>query len=277
MFKLIHISDLHFSLVSYNPLQILSKRWIGNLNLMLFRKKKMWPEAVHSLIQAIEPLQPDAIFISGDFTSTALAREFDQGKILLQQLKKITPRLFAIPGNHDTYTKKAYQTKAFYHHFRDLIPFKGEYGYDLERDHVAAFLIAPQTYLLLIDAAAYTPYFQSNGIFSPTIERHLENLIEAIGPHSKMVMGCHFPFFQHESKRRVLIRGEKLQQIITRFSPQIPLYLHGHTHRITLCDLRQSQLPFLSDPGSLTSKNLSAFHLITLSDQHVGVTSHRLS
>ena len=268
MTKILHISDLHFSSVTLNPFQIFSKRWIGNLNLFFFRKKQIEPLLIDHFLKMVDSIKPDCILISGDFTSTALAKEFKVAKDFLIELKKRKIAIYAVPGNHDAYTKKAFKKKAFYHHFKNLIPFKGEFGFDLENDYVTAFSIQKNLFLVLIDAACYTPYFQANGHFTFQIEQHLQSIFDLIPPTSKILLCCHFPFFQHEGPSRVLLGGKNLQELISRYS-NIMIYFHGHTHRGTLCDLRDNGLPILSEPGSLTLKNKSAFHEILIDDDQI--------
>lgn len=270
MTKILHISDLHFSSVTLNPLQIFSKRWIGNLNLFLFRKKQIEPKLIDRFLEMVDQLTPDIILISGDFTSTALTIEYAIAKKFLLELKKRKIKIFAIPGNHDAYTKKAFKKKAFYHHFRGLLPFKGEFELDLEKDKIAAFPLTKEHYLVLIDTACYTPYFQANGQFDFEIEQNLQALLDLIPNSKKIFLCCHFPFFEHESSHRVLLGAKKLKEMIQRYT-NIEIYFHGHTHRGTICDLRGNELPIISEPGSLTLKNKSAFHEILLKEDLIEI------
>ncbi len=275
MHALLHISDLHFSHVTYHPSQIFSKRWIGNLNLLLFRKRQIATELIPNFFQLVDRLQPSSILISGDFTSTALPKEFELAKEFLLEIKKRKIQIFGIPGNHDTYTKKAYKRQTFYRHFRGLLPFEGAFGFDLEKHRVAAFLIEPDHYLILIDASCYTPYFQSNGHFNFQIEQHLEALLGSLPRSSKIWICCHYPFFAHEHPKRILIGGNRLQRILEKH-PSIELYFHGHTHRQTLCDLRSNQLPIISDPGSLTLRKKSAFHHLLYNKDQIQIARYTL-
>ena len=267
MKSLLHISDLHFSKITANPSQIFSKRWIGNLNLFLFRKNQICLNLPEIFLSYIKDLKPDYILISGDFTSTALKKEYDLALSFLKKIKDLGIQVYAIPGNHDAYTKSSYEKKSFYNSFKEIIPFKGEFDFDLETHKVAGFLLKKDLYLVLIDASCYTSYFQSNGIFSFEIEQHLESLLESIPETAKIWIACHYPFFEHENKRRILIGAKKLKNILEKYS-QIEMYFHGHTHRQAICDLRSNQLPIISDSGSLTLKNRSTFNHLVF-DQNV--------
>lgn len=269
MVKLIHISDLHFSVYSWNPLQIFSKRIVGNLSLALKRKKQLSPQLLNEFIDTLDSLEPTHVLISGDFTSTAYHKEYAFSLTFIQAIQKKGILVFAIPGNHDTYTKRAHQQKLFYESFRSVLPFKGEFEFDLEKQRVAAFKLTPDLYLVLVDSAFYTSFFQSNGIFTPEIEKNLFSLLKQIPSHAKIWLSCHFPFFDFEHPKRHLIGSEKLKKIIEAYSPQIECYFHGHTHRQIVADLRPSGLPIISDSGSLIFKHCSTFNIIEASQKEI--------
>jgi hypothetical protein len=73
----------------------------------------------------------------------------------------------------------------------------------------------------------------------------------------------HFPIFSNESARKSLIRKEALKKLIERF-PKIKLYLHGHTHRHCIADLRSSHLPIFLDSGSTAQKEGGTWNLIDI-------------
>lgn len=268
--KLLHISDLHFSKVTCNPLQIFSKRWIGNLNLFLFRKKAFHFDLIDIFLEKIDEIKPEIILISGDFTTTSLNDEYKIAQKFILKLKERGIKVFGIPGNHDTYTKNAFKKKVFYQYFRGLLPIKGEFDFDLENHQVAAFRLEENIYLVLVDASCYTSYFQSNGVFSFEIEQHLQALLESIPENAKIWITCHYPFFEHENPKRTLIGAKQLKKIIDRFS-QIEIFFHGHTHRQAIADLRGNDLPLISDSGSLTLKHRSTFNLLTYDEKYIEI------
>src|SRR5262249_10866464 len=117
LFRLAHISDLHFSKLSWNPMQFLSKRWVGNLNLLLARKQAFDPESLGTLLPTFKQKNVDAVLITGDLTSTSLSREFALAREFTENLRNEKFKVFTLPGNHDHYTKKAYNQKLFYEFF----------------------------------------------------------------------------------------------------------------------------------------------------------------
>ncbi|MDX1564834.1 MAG: metallophosphoesterase, partial [Phycisphaeraceae bacterium] len=84
----------------------LSKRLLGQVNLWLNRRHRFRPEGLSALIEQIDRLKPDRLIGTGDLTTTALPKEFEQVR------SKLGPLLdryegFVIPGNHDRYTLTA--------------------------------------------------------------------------------------------------------------------------------------------------------------------------
>ena len=72
MFKLIHLSDLHFG--------------------------RTLPEMVHAVAIEVRQQNPDLVVISGDFTTHGRKREFRQARDFIRRLER---PVFAVPGNHD--------------------------------------------------------------------------------------------------------------------------------------------------------------------------------
>ena len=80
MYKIAHISDLHISRITYNISQFFSKRFVGNFNLLLKRKKNFKEEILKELYEIFEKEKIDCIIVSGDLSSTSLKREFEEGR-----------------------------------------------------------------------------------------------------------------------------------------------------------------------------------------------------
>src|SRR5579871_4764227 len=110
LFRFAHISDLHFSNITFNPAQFLSKRWIGNGNLIFSRKHVFCSNHLPELATFFKELNIDAVLITGDLSSTSLHSEFARGKAFIDSLKQHF-KVFTLPGNHDHYTKRAYKKR----------------------------------------------------------------------------------------------------------------------------------------------------------------------
>jgi len=258
--RIIHISDLHYGKFSFNPLQLFSKRLLGNLN-FLFRRQFLFDKKIIDHFEELLPsLKPTLILISGDLTTTALNSEFKEARSFFERLSQMCP-VFAIPGNHDTYTKKAYIKKTFYKSLEHLFPIDGDFKTNLKKEGIAIFKLGTNRHLLMLDCSESSSYFLSTGHFNSFLEKKLEQILAHVPSQEKIILCCHYPLFNYEGARRRLVAAEHLQKIIERY-PNIDLYLHGHTHRHTIADLRGNNLPLISDAGSLSYRKQATFNVI---------------
>lgn len=272
--RIYHISDLHFASFGLSPFMLFSKRLIGNLNYLFKRRFDHSYLLVQKFLDSLNAQAGDIVIISGDFTTTSYKKEFLAARHFIQQLKERGLKVFAIPGNHDTYTKNAHRRKSFYRYFETLIPYEGELGFNLRKDKVASFAIADNIHLVLIDCSHYPGYTLSTGQFGSEMESHLANLLSQIPHDDLIILTAHYPFFQSEHPSRRLIRRDALKQLLEKY-PNVQLYLHGHTHRHTIADLRGNGLPLILDSGSLSYQNNASYNLLQLLENQIKVNVFR--
>jgi 3',5'-cyclic AMP phosphodiesterase CpdA len=261
--KIAHISDLHFSKISFSPFQFFSKRWLGNLNLLFFRRHEHDLQRLLSLAALLEESGVSHVFITGDLTTTSSKKEFEKARAFLSVLKERGMQVFAIPGNHDHYTKKAYLERLFYNYFDSSFD---KHTFNL-RDHgITAAPLKEGWWLVALDTAIATSLHLSIGHFSELQEKRLQETLHAIPKDQKIILINHFPFFQSDLPRKRLERGDALLRLLEKH-PQVKLYLHGHTHRHSIADLRKNHLPLILDCGSTTEKIEGGWHLIDLQEK----------
>jgi 3',5'-cyclic AMP phosphodiesterase CpdA len=118
-------------------------------------------------------------------------------------------------------------------------------------------------WLIALDTAIATSLISSNGYFSFELEQKLEKALKEIPANHHVILINHFPIFSNESARKSLIRKEALKKLIEKF-PKIKLFLHGHTHRHCIADLRSSHLPIFLDSGSTVQKEGGTWNLIDI-------------
>lgn len=268
MLRFAHISDLHFSHFSLNPLQIFSKRWVGNLNLFLNRKKKFDPATPYALIPLFQTLKLDAVLITGDLTSTTHPKELTKAKEYVQALRSAGLEVILIPGNHDHYTKSAYNRLDFYRVFNDHA-----LSASLKEQRLGKLDLGNNWSLIALDCACATPLFSSHGVFSQEMEQRLQQLFSTLSSREKVILMNHFPFFEMERKKS-LERSKQLFTLIQRY-PQIKLYLHGHTHRHIIADLRKSALPIIADSGCTAYRPCPTWNLIDIREQGCDITVYK--
>lgn len=255
-----HLSDPHFGTITLSPRQFLSKRWLGNLNLILFRQKSHFMEPLGELPELFKKLKVDYIFITGDFTSTALDSEFQQAKDFIQQFQAPT---FLLPGNHDCYTRGAQRKKRFYQFF----PSQGEEHLSEHAAGVFVKELKDNWWWVGLDCTLPTPYFCSYGAFSKQQAQKLEEVLVRLPFDAKVIMGNHFPLFYSQGWRHDLHRKEVLHKLLKKY-PQVKLYLHGHDHRPYIKDKHKQGLPLTFNSGSISHTRHGGFYLFTLGEKN---------
>ncbi|HRW58977.1 MAG TPA: metallophosphoesterase [Chlamydiales bacterium] len=261
MKRIFHISDLHLSKLTLNPIHFFSKRWLGNLNLLLSRRKKFTSEPINAFLQWAKKEKPDYIIITGDLSTTSRSREFEKALHFVKTLERFNIKVLLLPGNHDVYTKKAFAKKLFYTFFpKDPSNEIGVEKVQLD-DHL---------WYIGIDSAIATPLFSSRGLFSIKLEKALHKTLASIPKEDKIILANHFPFYQKGSIRKKLIRKDSLRHLIEEH-PNIFLYLHGHIHKHYIADLRSQELPISTDSGSLGHVHKGSFNDIMIYDDHLTI------
>ncbi|MCI0381816.1 MAG: metallophosphoesterase [Chlamydiae bacterium] len=260
-FRIAHLSDLHFSSNSFHLSHFLSKRWLGTINLLFSRKKDFNQAQLFPLIEQLKENKITHAIISGDFSTTSLEKELSEAASYVEELKKAGIQTFTLPGNHDHYTKKSYKKKIFYQffpsHYSDAFP------YTLKDHGLTIVSLKPGWWIILLDTILATSFVSSQGYFSPELEKQLTEALSALPREDSIIMANHYPLFHMDGSRKNLIRGETLRKIISKYS-NIKFYLHGHTHRLSIADLRPNELPIILDPGCSSHRKNGGYHIIDL-------------
>ncbi len=259
--RIAHLSDFHFAKPDMDPSQLLSKRWLGNLNTLIKRKKTFCNKRPFELIPFLQELKVEMCLITGDFTSTSSDTEFVLAKEFTDRLDELRMPWFGIPGNHDCYTSQAMSEHTYYRTFPDQ--FKTS-SFRLSKDKLTDGPLCDGWWLIALDTTIATSILSSEGLFPEELDPLLETALKRVPDNQKILMMNHFPFSEHEHPRRRMRRGPDLQAILEK-SHQVQLYLHGHTHRLCLADLRPSHLPIVLDSGSAAHNMLSSFNVLDLS------------
>lgn len=266
------ISDLHFGSVTLNPFQFFSKRWLGNSNYFFKRKKEFNYDRLIELIAFFKKNRVTHVVITGDLSVTSRKKEFKKAKKFVQLLKDEGFTVFTIPGNHDHYTKKSYRKKHFYRFFD--AQFDPKCPYNLKDHKVTYTKLKEGLWLLAIDTALATSWISSQGSFTPQTEEILAQACKQIPKQDKIIVVNHFPFFQSDPVYKQLLGAPLLRNFIQK-QPNVSMYLHGHTHRQAIADLRESDLPIISDCGSTPHGKNGACHLFHFEDNTLELTVYR--
>ena len=252
--KLVHLSDPHFSHITFNPNQLLTKRWIGNMNLLLFRRHAYQTEHLTHLPELFDSLDVEHVCITGDFSSLSSDSEFAAGKEFVDSFSQ---PVYFLPGNHDCYIKEVEKIHRFY----DFFPSE-----DLKNKRVEKKSLGKRWWWVGLDCALATPPFYSLGRFFPETERELERVLGEIPKEDRVIIGNHFPLYPSNRPMHDLDRAFELQEIL-KHHPQVKLYLHGHDHKYYIKDKRDEGLPLVFNSGSAAHKPDGTFYLFDLHDE----------
>jgi DNA repair exonuclease SbcCD nuclease subunit len=114
--KIAHLTDLHITLLPPRLSGLLDRRVSGSMNLRLGgrgdRYRAAPKQGAHAVAQIMAE-KPDAVVFGGDATSLSEPEEFDGAAAVLRPLLDLGVPCFALPGNHDRYTRLAEREQRF--------------------------------------------------------------------------------------------------------------------------------------------------------------------
>lgn len=266
------ISDLHLTKPTFNPFRLLSKRLLGTLNWLFFRRAIFSKSQVFALPALLKSLDVDKILLCGDFTTTALASEYNLATNFIDKLQ--TPWL-AVPGNHDHYTQTAYHQKHFYRYLTNQREITHKTGFFNLKEHGVEAHQHNDTnwWIVLLDTARATWGNSAAGLFSTNTEKNLIELLSLIPPGQSIVVVNHYPFFQNDIPRHCLNRGEELEAILSK-DTRIKTYLHGHTHHHSISNMQTSGLPVILDSGCCADSRNGSWNLLTIDDYGIQIDAY---
>jgi 3',5'-cyclic AMP phosphodiesterase CpdA len=259
-FHIAHLSDLHFSKISFGPSQFFSKRFIGNFNFLLRRRREFDYRLIKEILPLLLKQNINTVLISGDVSCTSLEAEFLQASNFVKTLKEHGIETLILPGNHDNYTKKAYRTKAFYKFF----PAK-----ELHEEQIMVKSLKNNWKMILLDTTLPTPLFCCHGKFDEKLAAKLEKTLAALSTDTNVIVANHFPI-GHPHDRS--LKGESLLLPLLKKHPQVKLYLHGHTHKRRFSDVETEGLPLIVDSGSASHKFVGSWNAITCEESSCTVS-----
>lgn len=271
LFKIAHISDLHFSKISFGLSQFFSKRCIGNLNLILNRCRTYKNDRPFSLVHTFKKHQISHVLITGDVSTTSSKEEFLIAQKLVEEFQKEHMQVFVIPGNHDAYTKSAYKKQLFYQYFEDQ--HTPSLGFTLKENKVSGYALGEGWWLVKLDTTYPAPFYHSTGSYTQKQDQDLRTLLDRIPKEDSIILINHFPLFYYEHPKRIMLGAELLRATLSLY-PHVKLYLHGHTHRHTIADLRGNHLPIVLDSGSAAHAKRGSWNLLEIYRSGCSIEMH---
>lgn len=220
---LVHLSDIHIWRFVRNPLHLLGKRVVGQIELATGRARRFRLERLGSVVDRVLALAPDHILITGDLTTTALPAEFEQARTALGRLLTDPDRVTILPGNHDRYVHRAVRERTFERAFGAFAPAR-EYPWLRWLDRETAIMGLDPTRAHLT-ARGYLPKHQ--------LEKARALVADAGARLRRLVVACHYPLaaparYKHELAHKRLVNAAEVIRWLGGIGPH--LYCCGHVH-----------------------------------------------
>ena len=114
MFRLAQVSDPHFqSFRLSGPRDLLGKRMLGGLNLLLMRRRKHSMTLLQGVLDDLRGRPVDHLAITGDLCNIALESEWSAALRWISSTGLPADRVTVIPGNHDAYVPQVTENGVF--------------------------------------------------------------------------------------------------------------------------------------------------------------------
>ena len=228
MFRLAQVSDPHFQAFHLSSLrQLLGKRALGALNLLVRRRRKHRMELLQALLEDLRGRTFDHLALTGDLCNVALESEWSAALRWIVATGLPPERVTVIPGNHDAYVPEVVETGAFERMFAAYQTAElraGEATYPFVRLRGEIALVGVSTGVPTGDVGAW-------GRMGETQLARLETLLglPEVRSRRRVLLIHHPPLVNRFGEERNLRDREALQAALARTGAD--LVLHGHDHR----------------------------------------------
>lgn len=235
---LCHIADLHFWKVVTNPLRLLNKRFLGNLNVWLRRRHEYKMEHAEAFADAVAATGNRRLLLTGDFSSTSLDEEFERAAKFVEGLRARGLAIHLVAGNHDVYTFEAQRAGRFEQYFARYLPAAG---------YPACVTLPGGTPLLLIPTAQPN-WITARGFVSPETVDRVRALLAACAPETPAIAAAHYPLLPrteaYASSWQHRLGGAESLRALLGGSGRRVLFVAGHVHRFSY--VRDAEFPNLT-------------------------------
>lgn len=247
MFRLAHISDIHFApLPQPKWHELLSKRLTGYINWQRSRQYDISNRVLNELIEDIKQQNINHLHISGDLVNLALPKEFSQ---VVNWLQNILPsqQVSVIPGNHDAYLIGSINqfTASFAPWLScdsspDPLPAKIKELIDNNPDIFPYIKIRDKIAIIGLNSAVAMPPFIAAGYVNNKQIKLLNKLLKLCQAEQffRIVSIHHPPFFKLKQAAKALYGLNSLLACLSEAGAE--LVLHGHTHKATIKQIKGS-------------------------------------
>ena len=223
---LLHLTDFHFWEIVFNPLRFMNKRFIGNVNVVLRRRHEFFMDRAEAYADYAASLKAVDALLTGDFTSTSTAREFELARLFVLHLEQNGIAPVAIPGNHDVYTFESVRKKRFQKFLGQWLP---------DEDLPCIITLRGGTPILLVPTVRPN-FMSSQGFVNARVIEQVTALLESID--RPVIVAAHYPLLHQTGDYvapvgRRLLNAHLLRDAVGKH-PHPVLYMAGHNHRFHL-------------------------------------------
>lgn len=242
MFRLAHISDPHLpASAALGPLWgLASKRTLSRL---AWRRKRREhdPAVLAAIVADIVAHKPDHIVVTGDLTNFSTEAEYAAARAWLAGLGD-PANVTLSPGNHDALVEQGHAAR-----LDTLAAWLGDASgpFPLVRRRGGVALVN------LCSAIPTAPLFASGRLGEDQLAR-LDAVLEQTGREAlfRIVMLHHPPSAGVVSRRKALMDGEALRDVLARRGADLALHGHAHEAAFTSIEGPHGPIPVLGAPSA---------------------------
>lgn len=280
--KILHISDLHFNAKNSisNKTNILSKRFVGALNLHLHRKKLFNEnqKKIDLIIKFKKTNNIDLVINTGDYTSLGLDSEFKAALSSIKPLLQSPKHYVSVPGNHDIYVNTKKSHNLFEKYFKDIL-FSDLDEYVVDKTWPLVRLVGDDLAVVAINSAkANISPWNSSGVISKKQLDSLEKIIKdkRVKDRFIMVITHYAPRLSNntpDKKLHGLTNANEFLDVCDQIKNGAIMF--GHIHKTYHLN-REDKTP-LYCAGSATMKDREGFWVYELEDKKLKATKFSYS
>ncbi len=258
--RVLHITDLHFSRITWSPRRLANKRLLGMLNLRLRRLRRFDLSVREQTADALAREGAATVIAGGDFTTTSLDEEFQEAFAFLKGLEQRGLKVYAIPGNHDVYTFEAKRRGSFEQHLAGFMP----------AERLPARVVLAGGTPVVFAPGVKPNLLSSRGSIARRDIAETAQLVAEAPPGPVLVVG-HYPLlFRTEAYAQGYMhrlgRANSLRAALGETGRTI-LYLAGHVHRRS--ETRDERYPNLTHAttNALFYRGRGGYTLVECTDE----------
>jgi 3',5'-cyclic AMP phosphodiesterase CpdA len=215
----------------------LNKRLTGLANLRFRRGHEHHGDALSAVARAVRARGDiDHVVVTGDLTNLALEEEFDAARrYLADELGLDSTRITVIPGNHDAYTRGAYESRRFERYLSSYATNDLPGASAMHEDRTFPFVRLRGPFVLVgLSTAVPRPPLVASG----EVGRLQRVALHAVLAHAEVssrfpVILMHHPWHRPPTLKKAMLDALDDRDELKEVLDVLPrgLVLHGHLHR----------------------------------------------